>query len=471
MQTSGQLNIFNNVKDSTNTINDNSSVISYVEIFVLINDLANSIDEIKKQNLKCIYVTPHNDVYSIIVILALLINKINFYLEYSNATTLSHSHFKNFCDGTINMDSNQFAMLSVTKKLNWVRNNSPLELTKLIKANSGAVFFSTSGTTGIKKFIYYKSEKLIKNAVKCLERFKTNNETKILIPVPINHMYGLGAGLLPGILSGSNICIINNVNVIKLYDKIKVFRPDLTLLTPAICRMLNILNKDISQKSLYITAGDKMSECASKLFEEKFGRLVNLYGCTELGAVATSDLAGTANSGDRGMLKPLVDVQVEIKNRKGEILCKHNACFESYLSELGTEIPSFESGWYSTKDIGLLSQNSSFKVIGRIDNCINRYGFLVSIEELESQIEELIQEINQVVLIVSENETKIEKELIAVCELHHNSNTNVNELNSICKKNIKKHLRPDRFLIVSKLPRLNNGKPDRCFLEKQYRLL
>jgi long-chain acyl-CoA synthetase len=457
------LKMLDHLADSDNTISDNENSVTFHDLFELVKRISINSDELKREKFKCLCVSAHNDLESTIVILALLTSRINFYLESSNASSLSN--FNGFCDGTISMDKNTFRHLLQFKSLIWTRNETCITMSESIKANAGLVFFSTSGTTGTRKSLFYKSEKVINNAFKCVERFKMDKRTNLLVPVPINHMYGLGVGLLPGILSGANICLVKNTNVIRLFEKILHFEANLTLITPALCKMLIMLNKNLVRKSLFITAGDKLSDNYFVKFEEMYGKLLNLYGCTELGAIATSIVQDISD----GKLRPLGNVQIKINEITSELMCKHDAGFEFYISEKGNPILSRRLDWYKTKDRATLFPDGTFKVLGRIDNCVNRYGFLISIEDLECQIEKLINDVSQVVIIIAENEkNNIEPEMIAICELEENSKITMDILRQICDQNIKKHLRPDRFYIVSKLPRLNNGKLNRRFLAQHY---
>jgi hypothetical protein len=47
------------------------------------------------------------------------------------------------------------------------------------------------------------------------------------IPVPIFHMYGLGAAFLPGILAGASIDFQANSNLLKYLQREKDFNPNI----------------------------------------------------------------------------------------------------------------------------------------------------------------------------------------------------------------------------------------------------
>jgi acyl-coenzyme A synthetase/AMP-(fatty) acid ligase len=285
-------------------------------------------------------------------------------------------------------------------------------------------------------------------------------------------MYGMGAGWLPAMISGASVCLIDKNNIVKLYDKIAQFHPDVTLITPAVSKMLLLLNKDISAKTIYITAGEIMKQEVYEQFESRYGTLINLYGCTELGAIATTSLEDNDRDySSAGLLKPLDHVAVEIDGEeKGEILCMHNAGFEGYVDKYGNMQPGQEgkSTWYRTKDLGWHNSGPYFKVIGRKDNCINRAGFLISLEEVEHKLEDLFS-MKKAVVFECDKEEGLMNRLVAVCELADGMDPDDKAVKDICRNKMSRHQVPDEFYFVRNLPRLNNGKPDRIFIIHNYK--
>ena len=61
----------------------------------------------------------------------------------------------------------------------------------------GKVFLKTSGSTSEPKLALHANENLTRNAQNCVERFRLFPQSRVLIAVPIYHMYGLGAGFRP----------------------------------------------------------------------------------------------------------------------------------------------------------------------------------------------------------------------------------------------------------------------------------
>jgi len=452
-----------------NMLYDGHFSIKYADVPRILKEIDAIFCCYDKDDIRCLGLSVENKVIQTIVVLYLLSEKINFYLLPGDP---SGRQVPPFCDRILSFLPDHSQTENLGRLIQICMNPDFVEAGTTIEPLSGAVFFSSSGTSGLPKYVYFQQENLIRNARNCLERFRYNSGSRVLIPVPINHMYGMGAGWLPAMISGACICLIDRNNIVKLYDKIAQFSPDITLITPAVCKMLLMLNKDISAKTIYITAGEIMKQEVSKQFESRYGTLINLYGCTEQGAIATTSLEDDDRAySSAGLLKPLDHVAVEIDGEdKGEILCKHNAGFEGYVDKYGNMQPGLEgkSTWYRTKDIGWHNGGSYFKVIGRKDNCINRSGFLISLEEIEYKLEDLFP-VKKAVVFECDSEEGLMNRLVAICELADGMDLEDRAVKDICRNKMSRHQMPDEFYFVRHLPRLNNGKPDRFYLAHNYK--
>jgi acyl-CoA synthetase (AMP-forming)/AMP-acid ligase II len=459
--------LFGNVKKE-NVIADDRVCVGFSTALEAIEKLKDCFEAHRARGIGCLAVTVKNDVNHALIVLALIAKRINFFVHSSNAANLGIPHF---CDARLVLDAEGVEVLQLAQAITLQKNSEYTGQQGMLKPASGAVIFASSGTTGTPKYVYYQSDKLIRNAVKCIERFGVTTTGRVLVPVPISHMYGMGVGMLPAIIAGASLCLVEKNNVVKLIGKLAQFTPDLTLLTPPVCRMLLLLNKKNNAGGIYITAGDRLKKEAHRDFEANYGKLINLYGCTELGAIATSGSDSTAAERAEGIVVPLKEVKVRIAHpEKGEISCRHDACFDFYINGSGEEIRARETddSFYNTKDLGLAAEDGKFKVLGRIDHCINRNGFLVSLQEVESAIEQVFAEFNQVVVLSSDAERIAGKALIAVCETRKDYRPDIHNIRSLCKDRMPNHWVPDEFHFVTDLPKLNNGKLDRNALTKLY---
>ncbi len=326
------------------------------------------------------------------------------------------------------------------------------------------VFLRTSGSTSEPKLAMHSNEKLTRNARNCVERFRLLPQSRVLIAVPVYHMYGLGAGFLPAIITGASIRLIDQTNIIKYLEQEKQFHPDVSFMTPTLIEMALRTRKNTYHYRLVVTAGDRINKSSYENFENKFGPLVNLYGSTELGAIATSGLNDPLEIRSNGVVHVLPGVEARLvtgENDMAEIMCRHAAGFDTYVDKLGKQIPGKTDDWFMTKDLGRMVSSDAFKVTGRTGNSINRNGILVSFTEVESLMEQGIAEVQHVVVTAKEEENVRGKVLVACCERKPGSRIDSTGIRSRCFDMMLRHMVPDEVLLMDEIPRLPNGKFDR----------
>jgi acyl-CoA synthetase (AMP-forming)/AMP-acid ligase II len=300
---------------------------------------------------------------------------------------------------------------------------------------------------------------LFNNAADCVERFGLRSQERIMIPVPIYHMYGLGAAFLPGVIAGASINLMARTNIIRYLDREKQFRPDVSFLTPSLCEMFLQARKSAYRHRLVVTAGDRIATTTFERFEGKFGKLVNLYGSTELGAIATSTLTDSLETRADGVLAPMPAVDIRFK--KLEILCRHEHGFLDYVDTQGKKVAEPEGGWFQTKDLGKPVGDRCFKVMGRAGNSINRSGILVAFAEVESIMEQGIGGVAWVVVVAGDEENRRSKRMIACCELNPHAEVDARKIRARCFALMPRHMVPDEVVVMAEIPRLANGKFDR----------
>jgi acyl-coenzyme A synthetase/AMP-(fatty) acid ligase len=405
----------------------------------------------------------NNSVVSVILLAHLLRKNVSVYLTSGQA--LHKGVVPPFCRGIISVSAPE--VLSSLEKtspspcfsINPGYNNPA----KIFQGDERYVIFSTSGSTGDPRYVCFRHRELLANSENCVRRFRFQKSTNILIPVPMNHMFGLGVGVLPSLLSGSSLRIIDKTSVLNLYESLRNFKPDICLINPTMCGMLLKLNKSLRTDTLFISAGEKIKENLADEFSDKFGKLVNLYGSTELGATATSFSAGNVQD-SRYRLAPLNGISFRLSEGKsGEIFCKSSSGFCFYLNEDGevNEPLPYLDGWLPTRDTGILHDDGMLEITGRADWCINRSGFLVSLLELEAKIEEIIGPEVSVILTETDNGS-----LVALtCTETQNYAVLGRNFKGKLAGTLPKHLTPDRFVFVTGIPLLANGKANRRLIK------
>ncbi len=330
----------------------------------------------------------------------------------------------------------------------------------------------TSGTTNQPKFVIHDQALALRNSNRCKERLDLAMNDRVLVPVSVHHSYGLVTALVPSLIAGSSIRLIENTNIIKLIDAIKVFEPNVLFATPGLIEMLLRVKSKFGIPKITITAGDKIRQDLYLKYESQIGPILNLYGSTEMGAMAMSDLKQDASHRSEGGLTGLSGMEFKLKEDSEKlctILCKSDSRFFAYLNYEGHRLDenSETEDWFDTKDIGRID-NNELKVFGRADHKVNRNGVLISFFEIESAIELACQELRKVIVIRLNKRDIMGDQFAAICELKDNVFMDEEEIRRQCVRNIDKPLVPAVIVVTTAMPLLPNGKVDRNLLKKEY---
>ena len=339
------------------------------------------------------------------------------------------------------------------------------------------LYLRTSGSIGSPKMAVHSHAKLLGNVLNCVERFGLMCSDRIAIPVPIFHMYGLGAAFLPGIVVGASIDLQERSNILRYMERERRFDPNIAFLTPALCETRLRARRSPRSYKLTVTASDKIKKNTFLAFESRFGRLVNLYGSTEMGAIAASCPDDPLDSRAVTVGKPMSNVQVQLhapgseptdRTDVSELYCRHGYGFAGYVDQRGDWIVQdkmAQSGWFRTGDLGRVRQDGHIEVLGRCDHSVNRSGLLVLFADIERAVETI--EGVQRAIVVTKGESKWGQRTVAFCVLDKRAaGLDSAQIRNACFDVLPRHAIPDDVLTVSSLPTLPSGKVDRPALER-----
>lgn len=338
------------------------------------------------------------------------------------------------------------------------------------------MYLRTSGSTGKPKLVVHSHARLKNNALNCARRLEITSDFRIAIPVPIAHMYGLGAAFLPAVLTGASTDLQQGANLLRYLQREREFNPDTAFMTPVFCETLLAGRRASRLYRLTVTAGDRFrGQDTFAKYESLFGPVVNLYGSTEMGAMAAGSPDDPREMRTQTSGRPMPGVQMRLEERDaesesgeemkgaGELWCSHPAGFKKYIDEKGRSTDdtpsSYQKKWFRTKDLGRIKPDGRIEVIGRSDHCVNRDGLLVSFAEVEYALR-AIKKIEDAV-VVSEGENRRGKKLVACCLLRKGAAINPSEVRAACFNLLPTRAVPDDILFLEALPLLASGKIDR----------
>jgi acyl-coenzyme A synthetase/AMP-(fatty) acid ligase len=334
-------------------------------------------------------------------------------------------------------------------------------------------FVPTSGSTARAKLVQHRHDKLLCAAGRCGERLGLAAADRIALPVPIAHMFGLGAAFLPAILAGASIDIQANANALRYLARERQFNPTVAFLTPSFGDAITRLRKAPKPYRLTVMAGDRLTADLFDRYERLHGCLVNLYGSTELGVIAAGDPADPAHLRREriGRLMPGVVVRPGCNPAIAGPLCfEHDCGLECYADADGHPISepdgSYASGaQFCSNDIGRLV-DGYLVVQGRADDLVKRDGILIACSEIAAALRAIDGIADAVVL--SGAMSRRGRMLIAFCVPAASCEWQPAALRKACLGVLPSRAIPDEFLLLPELPRLASGKINRMALRRRH---
>ena len=329
----------------------------------------------------------------------------------------------------------------------------------------------SSGTLGAPKVIWHRPGDLLATGSLVMRRLQLTAADRVLITVPLHHMYGLGAALMPALLAGADIQVLPKANLLSFNDALRAFAPTVVYSTPHLLRALLRRKHDPLQHCRGIVlAGDGIPPMLHAQARQVFNQVFDLYGSSELGVIALSE----PNVPEA--LHPLEGVRAFPANLHAEqstLMVAHPHA-ATHIAHLGT-LSAVPAEW-DTRDIASFpagtgvdtssAATGGFTIRGRADLSVNRAGKLLVLAELE-RTAMAWPGVELAVAIVLDDDTAAGKAIALVIQPSSASLT-VEALKQSASTTLPVFARPDRYTLVSELPRLGSGKPDRNTIIKDH---
>lgn len=404
-----------------------------------------------------------NEEKSIALLKLLLDNQSNLFL-----TSDETIHSPTFCK--VRIEVNSIAEEQAPFDPAQVKVNARYMPLPFIEGHKGLIIFLSSGSTGNPKFVVWNQRDLIANAIRVSDSFGLTGTRRVLIAVPGGHMYGFGVGILPSLLGKWERFLVEKINLIELFSALHTHSPDITLVTPSVCKMMLMTKVKFSHPRLFVSAGDTLQPDIFLEFEERFGKLINIYGSTELGAVATSPQEYISRT--QGLIRALDGIEISSGAFPvGEIQVRDTHSFLGYLAETegSYDFVQRQKEFFQTKDLAEWQDSTDsreqFRVIGRLNYSVNRYGFLTTFNEMERQLHSLFPMANEIIVTTGVKETLAGKEIIAWFDTGIQGELTTCHIWNECRRRLARNYIPDQIIFIDRIPRLPNGKPDRIALQ------
>jgi long-chain acyl-CoA synthetase len=333
-----------------------------------------------------------------------------------------------------------------------------------------AVILYTSGTTGKPKGVTLTHRNFIAQCNMVEKLMPMKPEDKVILVLPLFHVYGLANGLVCSTRFGCSMSLIPQYSPAKLLENIASVKATLLIAVPTMYMHLLQLaraRKTAMPKSLRlsVSGGAPMPVSVLNEFIELFEtRIAEGYGLTE-----TTSAVCLNKSGDKykpGSIGPAPeDVQIRVVNdnneevadgTEGEIVIRGEMVTPGYWNNQEATDEVFIEGWFHTGDLGYRDEDGCFFITDRKKDIIVRGGFNISPREIEEVLLQHPAVMDAAVVAVTD---KRERELVkAFVVLKENQSATNQELLSFCRENLAEYKVPKVVELRESLPKSATGK-------------
>jgi malonyl-CoA/methylmalonyl-CoA synthetase len=216
---------------------------------------------------------------------------------------------------------------------------------------------------------------------------------------------------------------------------------------------------------VYVSGSAALSPQAFEEFERLFGeRILERYGMTETGMNLTNPYEGERRPGTVGRPFPGQEARVvDVDTREplpageiGEIEVRGPHVFVGYRNRPDATEESFdEDGWFSTGDLGSVSEDGYFTISGRSKELIISGGYNVYPREVEEVLEGC-SGVAEVAVVGLPDEEFGEQVVAAV--VRDDPELTEEEVRDFFEDKLASYKKPRRVVFVEELPRNAMGK-------------
>ncbi len=374
---------------------------------------------------------------------------------------------------------------------NWLSSFSkePFEREALEESDIASLLY-TSGTTGNPKGVLLSHRANYLHALSAMHHLRVSDQDTLLHVLPMFHVNGWGSPFYYT-ANGATQVMLRKTDPKLILDKIQKHGVTVLHMAPTVLNMvLEAYEKeqpDIRQEVRVVIAGSAPPPAFVKRVEENLGwKFIQVYGMTEISPLITtselrsSDLLRPTEDKYRlkakagyAMIGSKVKVVDELGNEVphngkaiGEIITRTNGVMEGYYKNPEATSAAIRDGWLYTGDMAVVDENGNIEIVDRKKDVIISGGENISSIEVEGVLydhpfileaavvsipHEKWGEVPHAVVVLKENETLTEDELIA-----------------FCREKLAHFKAPKSVSFIEELPKTASGKIQKVVIRKSF---
>jgi long-chain acyl-CoA synthetase len=343
-----------------------------------------------------------------------------------------------------------------------------------------AVLAYTSGTSGVPRGTMLTHRALIANVDQCaaLRPAPVTAGDRVLLALPLFHVYGLGPGLFQVAGAGATAVLLERFDADTALAAVREHRITTIVGVPPMYQAVlampaERLRDSLSTVRLFTSGAAPLSKGVLDAMRNAVGLpIYEGYGLTETGPVLTSTLVGGhPKPGSVG--RPLPGVELRLVDTDGRVLDQDEDepgtglvsvrganLFSGYWPD-GDHGPAAD-GWFRTGDVGYLDAEGDLHLVDRAGDLIIVNGFNVYPHEVEKVLGELEQVVEAAAVGVPDERTG--ESVKAVLVVNEGAELDADTVIQHCAARLAKFKVPTVVEFASELPHSATGKLSRARL-------
>ncbi|MEJ2157080.1 MAG: long-chain fatty acid--CoA ligase [Desulfobacteraceae bacterium] len=312
-----------------------------------------------------------------------------------------------------------------------------------------AMFQYTGGTTGVSKGVMLTHGNLSRQVQQVAAWFPGFGSDEIMLgALPFFHVFGLTTAMNLAIFAGWGDILVPKPQAPQLLESIAKYRPTFAPLVPTmyigILQHPDIEKADMTSIKGCFSGSAPLPVEVIKEFESRTGALIcEGYGLTESCPVTHVNPFGSESRRKVGSIGvPISDTLCRIADledsaidmpvgESGELLIKGPQIMKGYLNRPDATADTLTDGWLHTGDIAMMDEEGYFYIVDRKKDMIISGGYNIyprDVEEVYFEHPKVVEasaigvphtkrgETVKVFIVLKENETATEEEMITYCD-------------------------------------------------------
>jgi malonyl-CoA/methylmalonyl-CoA synthetase len=341
---------------------------------------------------------------------------------------------------------------------------NPLPPAQGITGDTPAAIVYTSGTTGASKGAILTHNNFAANALNLLTCWQITEADRLLLPLPLFHVHGLGNGLHCWLIGGCVLHLAERFEFQKAVEMFRAARPTLFFGVPTVYVRLLDLPPDAAQEigrgmRLFVSGSAPLAAHVLEDFHSRFGHVIlERYGMSETLMNISNPYTGERRAGTVGM--PLPGISCRIVD--GELLVRGPNVFPGYWRREEATRAAFVDGYFRTGDLASVSPDGYYTLLGRRSDLIISGGFNIYPREIEEFLQEL-ECVAEAAVVGTPDRLRGE---VPIAYVVPRGEFQAEVLEAHCRRGLASFKMPRKFLSVEKLPRTALGKIQKHLLPK-----